>query len=293
MTERRAILLVKDSRHPFSGQEVVLPTKHKKEEILAPLFAELGLSLKVAEVDTDLFGTFSGEVERVGTIREALRTKINAAIECHPNARFFVASEGSFAPHPYMGLFQSDLESLLFFDKVENAEIYAEFISTDVVHDEMTISHLDELNAFLRRNKFPAHALIVRPSDLFDPIFKEIKTHSDLKNAFKECFMKSQNGKVTVTTDLRAHCNPTRQKVIQNAGIKLIETLKSLCPKCHYPGFKVVNGIPGLPCRDCGQPSGFFYKVTFECVKCSHSEERERPDGILTIGPEECERCNP
>lgn len=285
--------MVKGNRHPFWGQEILFVTKHKKETILASLFVELGLSLRVADVDTDLYGTFSGEVERPGTAREALRAKIKAAIHLYPNTRFFLASEGSFAPHPIIGLVQSDLESLLLFDRAENIEVYAESISTIVIHDEIAITHFDELESFLKKNQFPTHALIVRPSTSFDPIFKGIKTESNLRKSLSECIFKSENGRAIVATDLRAHHNPTRQKVIYNAGLKLIESLKSLCPQCDYPGFRIVNGIPGLPCRDCGHRSAFFYKVLLECGKCCYSEERKRPDGVLSIGPEECEICNP
>lgn len=75
---KRAIHLGKDSR--FYEREIVhFATKHKKEEILSPLFHVQNTKCQAVAVDTDEFGTFSGEVERAGSVRQTLRTKINAA----------------------------------------------------------------------------------------------------------------------------------------------------------------------------------------------------------------------
>ena len=45
-----------------------MATKHDKGQLIAPCFDEI-LAMRVEEVlvDTDLLGTFSGEIERVGT----------------------------------------------------------------------------------------------------------------------------------------------------------------------------------------------------------------------------------
>lgn len=73
--------LEKNSQHPFHSQKVYFPTKHHKEKILAPLLAEIGLDCEVASIDTDQFGTFSGEIERTGSVLETLRKKLKAAME--------------------------------------------------------------------------------------------------------------------------------------------------------------------------------------------------------------------
>ena len=56
---------------PYCGRVAVLTTKHGKERAVGrPLRAALGLIVAVPEeIDTDLLGTFTGEVERVGTPR--------------------------------------------------------------------------------------------------------------------------------------------------------------------------------------------------------------------------------
>ncbi len=62
--------------HPFHGKTFYFATKHGKEELLKPLLAELGMDCIAIPVNTDEFGTFSGEVERTGSVRETLRKKI-------------------------------------------------------------------------------------------------------------------------------------------------------------------------------------------------------------------------
>ena len=55
--------------HPYAGERVELATKHSKESAVAPTLAErLGLSFHTPlGLDTDALGTFTGEVERVGS----------------------------------------------------------------------------------------------------------------------------------------------------------------------------------------------------------------------------------
>jgi hypothetical protein len=291
--EKRVSRLVRDNSHPFGGQKVIFATKHEKEVILAPLFEELGISLIPAKVDTDILGTFSGEVERAGTIRETLRAKLRLAIDQNVGARYFLASEGSFGPHPTLGWIPSDLESLMLFDSVEETEIYVEFLSTTTVHAEIEIGARDDFSAFLQRAQFPSHGLIVRPSDSFDPIFRGLCSLHELQQALLDSFATSISGRVKILSDLRAHMNPTRRIAIAEAGKKLIEALKSFCPQCNYPGFRIVDGMPGLPCSACGAPSSLSKDVVWECPKCFYTNVSSRPDGVSSIGPESCDSCNP
>jgi hypothetical protein len=67
--------------HPYRGVSAALATKHEKEKIVAPLFSSLGISLQVPQIDTDVLGTFSGEIERVGTPKEVVLKKARMGIE--------------------------------------------------------------------------------------------------------------------------------------------------------------------------------------------------------------------
>lgn len=52
------------NRHLFYGETVPFATRHGKEKILHPLLSELAIGCLRADVETDRFGTFTGEVER-------------------------------------------------------------------------------------------------------------------------------------------------------------------------------------------------------------------------------------
>jgi hypothetical protein len=247
----------------------------------------------VIDVDTDEFGTFSGEVERKGSVKETLRRKINAAIKCMPHERLFLASEGSFGPHPIVGFLQTDLESLLLVDQHLDLEIYAEYLDAQPNHAERAFGPRDDFRAFLKEIGFPKHGVIVHSEGIIEPVFKGLHSEQAVGQAMLDCFWSQPNLKVIIAKDLRANHSPTRQKAILNAGQALVEKLKSLCPSCGLPGFAISQGIPGLPCSACGEPSAVAKKVLWECVKCAFHEERERPDRKTHIEPDECENCNP
>lgn len=293
MTAKKVTRLDKDNKHPFSGETVYFATKHSKEQTLAPLLSKIGLLCVVADVDTDKFGTFSGEVARVGSVRDTLRLKIGAAAEVNPKARFFLASEGSFGPHPLIGFVQSDHEALLFVDRKLKTEIYVEEVSTETNHSEIEFGPRDDLQSFLNQIGFPEHGIIVKPKGNNQIVYKGLQSFRTVGQAIIDAFMLSSEAKVILSTDMRACFNPTRMKVIEKVGEKLIESLNSLCPKCKTPGFAISQGIPGLPCEECGEPSRISKDVLWSCVKCDHSEQKVRPDGIVKISAAECEYCNP
>jgi hypothetical protein len=280
-------------KHPFSESEVLFATKHDKDKILQPLFAEIGMKCIAASVDTDQFGTFSGEVERVGNVRETLRKKINTCLEMNPEAEYIIASEGSFGPHPLLGFMSTDLESLLFYQVESKVEIYAEYLDTRPVHAEKVMTAGEELDSFLKEIGFPEQAVIVHPENSLAPIYKGIDDKKTLMRVLPEVFKESKTGKAKIVTDLRACFNPQRRVAILEAGKKLLEKLTSFCPACHSPGFAIVRGIPGLVCSDCGEPTRAARAVLWKCVQCTHEEERERPDGKKYVDPYECEFCNP
>jgi len=85
----------------FENRKVVIATKHHKEKFIAPLFEnELGVKCFVPyDFDTDVLGTFSGEVDRKDTAFETVKKKCLLAME-QTNCDLGIASEGSFGPHP-------------------------------------------------------------------------------------------------------------------------------------------------------------------------------------------------
>ena len=283
----------KDNNPDYGGEKVFFATKHSKETVLKPLLARLGLECIRVDVDTDRFGTFSGEVERVGSVRETLRLKTNAAAKLKPEARFLLASEGSFGPHPLIGFIPSDHEALLFIDTKLETEIYVEEISTETNFAEVEFGPNDDLNAFLKQIGFPEHGLIVKPKGNTSVVYKNLQNMQSVGQAIIDSFQVSSEAKVILSTDMRANFNPTRTKVIEKAGTKLIEALAALCPTCKAPGFSISKGIPGLPCEECGMPTQITKDVIWSCVKCSDTVQTERPDGLRRIPGSNCEFCNP
>lgn len=244
-------------------------------------------------IDTDQFGTFTGEIPRAGTVLETLRLKITTVWRHEPRAELLLASEGSFGPHPELPFLPSDRESLLLFDVAENFEIFAEAISTETNLGETEITADDKIADFLATVGFPQHALIARAKGDDPTIIKDLQDRGRLEQAIKTCLTASPVGRVVLSTDMRAHLNPTRRKVITEASRILMEKIQSLCPRCGSPGFWIARANPGLPCVACGQASKQAISYVWSCPKCLHQEVRGRQDQKAGIDPSECAHCNP
>lgn len=283
----------KDNKHPFDGETVYLGTKHDKSIALAPHFSKIGMRCETVDVDTDLFGTFTGEVERTSPVKDTLRKKVQAVFRQKPEARFVLASEGSFGPHPFIGFIQSDHEVLLFFDRNTGLEVFADELSTETNHHEIEFGPKDDLQGFLDRVRFPSHGIIVRPKGSSPQVFKGLTDWGKLGQAIIDCFLVSSEPKVILSTDMRASFNPTRMSVIGKAGEKLFARLTSFCPSCAMIGFGPTRGIRGLPCSDCGFPTQVVKEVVFACLGCQLEESHEREDGLKFANPAECDFCNP
>jgi len=67
-------------------------------------------------------------------------------------------------------------------------------------------------------------------------VVKAIASLEALKTAFIQAQSESSNGKVFVENDLRAFCNPTRQKMIEQVTHDMVEKLLSLHPPIEDPG---------------------------------------------------------
>ena len=120
------------SQHKFfEGRSIVIATKHKKQLAMAALLEkELGVTCIVPEnLDTDLLGTFTGEIERELSPMDAAKKKCLLAMEL-TGTDLAVASEGSFGAHPLLYFLPADDEILVFIDKKIDVEIVVREIST-------------------------------------------------------------------------------------------------------------------------------------------------------------------
>ena len=115
-----------DSSHVavYAGQRIALLTQHGKERVIAAaLEPALGCHVtRVAGYDTDLLGTFTRDIPRAGTQIEAARKKARLGMEL-ARLPLGLASEGSFGPHPMLGMFPWNVEFLIFIDDERGLEI--------------------------------------------------------------------------------------------------------------------------------------------------------------------------
>lgn len=277
----------------FAGRKLVIATKHGKEEVLGPLFsAGLGLEICLAQnLDTDLLGTFSGEIERQDDPLSTARKKCELALNM-TGYDLALASEGSFGVHPAAFFLPANEEWLLLYDKKNQLEIHARHLSVETNFAGEEFKNLDELENFAQKALFPSHGLILRnEKDGKTELIKGITNSFELFEKAAELLRKY--GSAFVETDMRAHLNPTRMKVIGEVAEKLLEKILSSCPSCDMPGFAVVSSKPGLPCSWCGMPSRSTLAHVKTCSSCEYSEEILYPFGKTTEDPMYCDRCNP
>ncbi|MGB3652437.1 MAG: DUF6671 family protein [Rivularia sp. (in: cyanobacteria)] len=279
----------------FNNRVAVLASMHKKERVIAPLLEkELGVKVRVPQIDTDRFGSFTREIERCGSQIEAARLKAEQALLLTGES-LGIASEGSFAPHPSLPYISCNREIVILLDRENNLEIIGEELSTDTNHDCIKVRDIEQAFEFAKKIGFPEHGLVVMLSDRpknSDEIIKGITTEKELIEAINYGLTKSPNGEIHLETDMRAMYNPTRMKNIEKATRNLLEKLNSFCPKCSTPGFDIIQRIPGLPCEWCNTPTILTKATIYKCQKCGFRKEKLFPNGEYA-NPSQCMYCNP
>jgi hypothetical protein len=281
---------------PYRRRKAVLATKHQKERVVRqPLRTAVGLKVYVPdELDTDLLGTFSGEVERHGTPREVALRKARLGMSA-TGLTLGLASEGSFGPHPYLPFVPSDHELLVFVDDELGFEVVEQILSPKTNFAHHAARTLEDLKDFLSRARFSSHGLIVRPNSGLQPglLFKGITTIGTLEEALEQCSSASADGLAHVETDMRGHMNPTRLQVIREVAVRLGRRLATLCPGCQTPGWGVVDVVRGLPCEWCSRETQLVRAEVHGCPRCDHRESHPRSDGRHGASPGDCSWCNP
>lgn len=277
----------------FEGRTLLIATMHGKEKVIAPLLEKaLGVTCEIASgFNTDLFGTFSGEVERMHSASDTVRVKCKTAMEKY-RYDLAIASEGSFGPHPTLFFAPANEEWLVFIDQKNDLEIMARVLSTETNFAGAEIQTMEQLEAFAEQSRFPSHALIIKnQKEIFQEVAKGITDRSELVQAFQH--FKEKYGIAYLETDMRAHLNPTRMKVIEATTHKLLEKIQSTCPGCGIPGFDVTEAVAGLPCSRCGSPTQSILKLIYECRHCHYKKESLYPNTKNSEDPAYCDGCNP
>lgn len=277
----------------FARRTLLIATMHEKERVMAPILERaLGVQcITLPELDTDRFGTFSGEVERTNDPLTTLRMKCNAALK-RSSCDLVVGNEGSFGPHPVIGMIPADEEWMMLIDSTDGLEVHVRTLRTETNFSGQSVESANDLLAFAERVKFPSHALILRagPDDV-RCLHKGIQDETHLLNTFES--IRATYGQVFAETDMRALYNPTRMQVIGDLTEKLVNTLRSNCPHCKTPGFQVVEAIPGLPCSQCGLKTRSIRQHRYRCIRCGEEEYRNFPSGKELEDPMYCDFCNP
>mgnify|MGYP000169655408 CR=1 FL=1 len=136
----------------YQGLKAVIATKHQKEKLVQNPFARgLGLEVVVPEhLDTDILGTFTGEIPRPGTMDEVIVKKAKMGMEA-TGLSMGIASEGSFGPHPYIGFIAGDIEFLAFVDTVRDFVLIERYITpkTNFAHTEA--NSVETIHDFLKK----------------------------------------------------------------------------------------------------------------------------------------------
>lgn len=295
-------------QHPYFYKTISLTTKHKKSSALAlPLRAGVGLLVEEVEVDTDIFGTFTGEIERKGSAIETAIKKARHGMR-KTSSSLGLASEGSFGAHPLIPFIAGCEETIVLVDDVNGFHVSETITSTKTNFGCYEAASIDDVEEFLQHAKFPSHALIVRPNQpnarfikkigrLFGisppDITKGIQDRNSLKLAIDTCKTFSNDGLARVETDMRAHMNPTRMRVLRELGIKLARRLRSRCTECGCPGFGRSSVSGFLNCSECQCASEYPLHEVHSCPRCQYSKTLPRSDGVTSIDPMYCQRCNP
>ncbi len=277
----------------FEGRQLVIASMHQKEQVLRPLLeANLKVIVSVAHgLNTDLLGTFSGEIARIADPLTTARKKCELAMELG-DCDLAIASEGSFGTHPSAFFLPANEEWLLLLDRKNGIEIHARHLSTATNFAGQEFSSLEQLDDFAHKVGFPSHGLILRRNqDNLIGILKGITDLNQLLEAAKNLLETEGSG--FVETDMRAMYNPSRMQVIRETAELLIQKLNYFCPSCQLPGFAVTAAEPGLPCSLCGTPSSAALAHLLVCNHCQHQEKVDFPHGKKTEDPQYCQVCNP
>jgi hypothetical protein len=270
---------------------------HHKERAIGPvLLNQCGLKITVPNgLDTDALGTFSGEIPRAGTMREAAIAKARLAMAA-TGLPLGLASEGSYGPHPQIPWFPAGIELMLLVDDTRGIVVTEQLIDDTPTFSHIATPSLQDITDYLGCIDFPRTAVIVKPNSApagTTTLFKGMVDKGALEDAIRHCATVSDDAKALVQTDMRAHMNARRMEMLSKLANRLAVRLNSCCPSCHTPGFGVVGPGAGLPCEWCGEATVITDGGIFGCVRCQHTEHVPRDDGRKEADPAYCPHCNP
>jgi hypothetical protein len=278
------------TRHSrYDGRKACLATLHEKLELIAPAMdSNLGLKVFAVEIDTDRFGTFTGEIERPMNMHETALLKARAGMTA-VDSRIGFASEGSIGSTEFFPLI-SNVEIVAFVDEQEGFQLSETAVSFDILAHRWSVDGGPVLDKDLEFAGFPEHGLIVRPEHAPTPVFKGIHRRDGLETAIAAC-ISTGSERAVIESDFRANHCPSRRPTIRRAAERLAQRLATVCPACDCPGWGPVDDVKGRKCAECRWPTSERLAFVMGCCRC----ELRRTGPITTepADPSRCPRCNP
>ena len=278
---------------PYRGQMIAFGTRHGKHHQVRDTFAQvLGAEVVVpTDIDTDQFGTFTGDVPRTLDPVAAARAKAHLGMAA-TTARFGLASEATYGPLPGVGVSGHE-EVLLFLDPGRGIEIIEGERCLLTPPAQLRVAAGDDLDHYLHRAGFPEQALVVRYTrgGTLSTVAKGVTGRDDLVAATAAARDRSDDGHALLEPDLRAHHNPTRRVVLTRLGQRLAQRLATPCPACACPGYGRTDTERGLPCTACAAPTDLITADVHTCGQCAHQHRVRR--AAITADPRWCPLCNP
>ena len=272
----------------YAGKKASLATMHGKHELISPHMNTLGLTVFTSPIDTDMFGTFTGDIARRESPIDTAIAKAREGMRAS-STTLGIASEGSIGVQGFLPIV-ADVETVVFVDDEEGFVLAETAISHQIVAHSWLLSHGLPQETDLERAGFPDHGLIVRTDADDVATTKGIHDLEHLNRVVEQCWEKGAT-QITVESDLRAHHCPSRRPTIAEAARKLAERLSTSCPSCHCPGWGLVDVVRGRECALCNGPTQGKIADVYGCCRC--------PEQITTLidvplaDPSTCERCNP
>jgi hypothetical protein len=213
---------------------------HAKERAVAPAFRRvLGADVvPVADLDTDVLGTFSGEVPRPDTLVETSLIKAELVFRTM-DVDCAIASEGSYGPIDRLPLTASGVEVMAFVDRRRGVRLF-ETLATHRTNWKLLRFKAGDPSVpiVLRSMGFPEYGVFVICSSNWDHPVKGLSSEEEVIAAMNREAGKSDDGMAVLVTDMRAHRNPLRMKVVRAHVVEARQAPAAALPELRGAGLR-------------------------------------------------------
>jgi hypothetical protein len=274
------------------SNKVAITTKHGKIDQIAPAFSgQAQWEFELAPIDTDLFGTFTGEVERSLPPRETAIEKARAGaklLECD----YGIGSEGTIGPHPLLPFVNANYELMAFVCLSRGVAIVESFLSTSILAHSELVTSSDDLDATFVKFDLPRHAVnIIATNGAGRSVVKGVRQPNEARSVIAR-LLEDGHSEVQVESDFRAMSSPSRQANITKCAEALAARVAATCPACSLFGWGEIGFEYGVPCLACGTiNSSIARAVRLGCQGCENTELVELAEA--SVDPSRCVNCNP